>query len=202
MLQAQIAGMNILSVAVGLLVGGFASTIIILINGYLTEKKERKIRFLEKQLRKLYGPVFYFTSQSEKLFELNNRFQSAYTKEYVEQTWSQNPETQKYLKQEALDVLDIANKYITQVEEKNKQIEKALNENYSFIDPDDIETMLLFYEHHVRLTTERSESGRLKTPIRIQQQVGTISFLKPEVIDRIKMKSLSKKKELEKLVKR
>ena len=194
-------GISLLSIVISLLVGGFAGTLLTVLTGYFSERRERRMQFIDNQIIKLYGPLYYFTSQSEKLFELNKGFHSAYSKEYIEKKWSQERNTQKNLEKETSETLDIANKYIEQVEENNKQSKKALDENYSLIDPDDMEVFLLFYEHHVRLATEQDSNGRLKTPHRIYEQIGDISFLRPEVIGQVKNKFLSKKSELERLIK-
>jgi hypothetical protein len=200
MIQSDQNNISIISVGLSLLVGGFAGTVITQINGYFAERKDRKIRFLDEQLRKLYAPLFYFVSQSEKLFDLNKRFNSAYTKEYIEKQWSLAQSTQDHLEKVTNDTLEIANKYIKLVEENNKKIKKILDDNYSFIDPDDIELLLLFYENYVRLETEIDEKGVLKTPFRIYKDVGDISFLRPDIIEKIKDKFITKKSELERLV--
>ena len=193
---------SIVSLIVSFLGGGIVSALINWVRAERADKKERRIRFLDDQIRKLYGPLYYFVSQSEKLFELNKRFHDAYTKEYVEKKYSIEEYTRKILEEETKETLDIANKYIAIVENNNLRVKEILNNNYSLIDPDDIELFLLFYEDHIRLVSERDEEGRIKTPLRIYQQIGHIAFLRPEVIERVKKKFLNKKKELEDLLKK
>lgn len=190
----------IVSLIVSFLGGGVISALINWIRVWRAEKKERKIRFLDDQIRKLYGPLYYFVSQSEKLFELNSKFHNAYNEEYVAKKYSTDELTTKILGEETLETLDIANKYIAGVENNNLKIKQILDNNYSFIDPDDIELFSLFYEDFIRLVTERDSKGRIKTPLNIYKHVGDISFLRPEVIERIKEKFLNKKEELDNLL--
>lgn len=193
---------SIVSWIVSFLGGGIMSALINWIRTERAEKKERKTRFLDDQIRQLYGPLYYFISQSEKLFELNKRFHDAYNKEYVEKKYSTEEYTRKVLEKEAKETLDIANKYIAGVESNNLRIKEILDNKFSLIDPDDIELFLLFYEHYIRLVTERDNEGRIKIPFMIYNHIGDISFLPLEVIERVKEKFLNKKKELDNLLKK
>lgn len=190
-----------LSLIVSFFGGGIVSALINWVRAQRADKKERKIRSLDDQIRKLYGPLYYFVLQSEKLFELNKRFHDAYNKEYVEKKYSTAEYTRKVLEKETAETLDIANKYIAGVESNNLRIKEILDNNYPLIDPYDIEVFSLFSEHHVRLLTERDDEGRIKTPFMIYKHVGDISFLRPEFIERVKKKFLDKKKELDNLLK-
>ncbi len=193
---------SIVSLIVSFLGGGILGALINWVRAERAEKKEHKIRFLDDQIRRLYGPLYYFISQSEKLFELNKRFHDAYDKEYVKKKYSTKEHTMEVLQKETKETLDIANKYIATVESNNSRIKEILDNNYSLIDPDDIELFLLFYEHHIRLVTEKDNEGRIKTPFMIYEHLGPISFLRPEVIERVKEKFLDKKKELDDLLKK
>ena len=51
-------------------------TVVALINwarAERTAKKESKIQYLNEQIRNLYGRLFYYISQNDKLFELNKK---------------------------------------------------------------------------------------------------------------------------------
>ncbi len=193
---------NIASLIVSFLGGGILGALLNWVRAERAEKKERKIRFLDDQIRELYGPLYYFISQSEKLFELNKRFHDAYNEEYVKKKYSTAEYTRKILEKETKETLDLANKYIANVESNNLRIKEILDKNYSLIDPDDIELLLLFYEHHIRLVTERDSDGRIKTPFMIYRHIGDISFLPLEVVERVKGKFLNKKEELDNLLKK
>lgn len=194
--------MDPLVVIVSILGGVFGGTASTLINWWrteYTEKKERKIKFLDDQLRNLYGPLFNLTLQSEKLFELNKRFHNAGNEEFAEKEYSTEKSTQDTLQDELTKTMEIRNEYIAGVETNNLKIKEILDNNYYLIDPDDIEVFLLFYEHHTRLITETKDEGGLKTPFQIYMNVGEISIFPPEVIKRVKEKFLNKKKELDML---
>ena len=180
--------------------GGVSAAIINWLRAERSEKREREINFLDKQIRELYGPLYYFISQAEKLFELNKKFHDAYKKEYIDTEYSRDEDTRKILDEETSQTLGIANKYISYVQSNNNKIKEVLDKSYSFIDPEDIEIFLMFFEHHVRLNTELDEDGKLNTPLRIYKHIGDISFLRLEVIKRIKEKFFSKKEELRELI--
>lgn len=194
--------MDILTFIVSFFGGGITGALINWIHAEHSNERERKIKFLDNQIRGLYGPLYYFVSQSEKLFELNKRFHDAYNKEYVGQKWSTEEYTRRVLEKDTTETLKIANKYIETVERNNLKIKEILDSHYSLIDPDDIDVFLIFYEHHIRLITEKDGAGRITTPLNVYQHIGDISFLRPEVIKRAKEKFLKKKQELDRLVRR
>jgi hypothetical protein len=181
--------------------GGVTSALIAQIFSLKVARRDRKTKLLEEQIRELYAPLFYLVAQSEKLFELNDRFHNAFKIEFIDKQYADNELTQKRLKSWTDDTLGLANDYVKLIEENNKKISNLLDDKFSNIDPDDVEVFLLFFEHRVRFTTERDEAGVLKTPFQIYKHIGDISYLRPEFIDRVKSKFSSKKTELDKLLK-
>lgn len=166
---------------------------------YLSEKKERKISGIQAQIQNLYGPLQFFASQNESYFELNEKLHEAYQVEYVGKKRSQNEKTQKILDQESEKTLDIANTYIRMVTKNNESILEVLRNNYAYIDPEDVDVFREFMVDYTRLKTEVGDSGRLNTPFRIYKHIGSISFMRPEFINRIREKFNDKKKELKSL---
>jgi len=166
-----------------------------------SKKRDRKIDFLDKQIRDLYGPLYYFVSSSEKLLELNKRLHTAYEKEYVDTRYSLDGEVQKKINIEASATLEIGNNYIKGVEKNSKKIKEILDNCYSLIDPNDIEIFSLFHEHYTRFNVEIAGNRISTMPLKIYEDMGKISFLRPEFIDRIKKQFLDKKGKLEKFVK-
>ena len=193
--------MDTLTFLTSFLGGGILGALINWVGAERSKKKEREINFLDRQIRELYGPLYYFTAQAEKLFELNERLHDAYKKEYIDTTYSSDKGTTKILGEETSQTLGIANKYISYTQNNNDKIKEVLDRSYSLIDPEDIDIFLMFFEHYVRLNTELDEDGKLNTPPRIYKHIGDISFLRPEVIKRIKEKFFSKKSRVEKLLK-
>jgi len=169
--------------------------VVALINWFRIERisaKERKINFLDEQVRNLYGRLYYYISQNERLFEIYNRYHVAYN-EYFNRGW--NEQTEK----DAKLTLAVANKYIHEIYNNNQKIKNTLDTNSSLIDPVDVEYFLLFYEHYTRLNIEIDDEGKSVLPPPIANKLGMISILNPEVIDGVKQKFLEKKKQLDTL---
>lgn len=191
---------NTVSLIVSFMGGGLISALINWSRANSADKKDREIRLLDDQIRNLYGPLYFLVSQSEKLFQLNNRFHEAYNEEYCNQKWSQDKHTQEILKEETSMTIETANKYIRIVEKNNEKMKEILDSHYPLLDPEDIETMMVFFEHHTRINVEKDMNGKITTPFRIYKNMGDISFLRPEVINLIKTKFFHKKKRIEDLV--
>ena len=164
--------------------GGTLGALINWLRSDRADRKKRRIDFLNDQIRKLYGPVYFFTFQNKKLFELNKRFMDAIDNKIVVDT-----------------TIEIANDFIKPVLENNNKIYEIFNDNYSYIDPEDIDSFAIFYENHIRLNIEKDENGRIRTPMPVLHKVGNISFMRPEFIKNIETKFTKKKQELENLLK-
>jgi hypothetical protein len=188
-----------ISLVVSFLGGGIVSAAINWARADRADKKERKSNSLKDQLSGLYGPLYYFCSQSEKCFELNKKFHDAYREEFVNQKWSKNEITRERLDEQTSTTLNIANRYIQELNLNNTKIKEILDNNYSQIDPDDIDIFMLFVEHFLRYKKEIEDQGKLTTPISIYERIGDISFLRPEFIERVKLKFKQKKSALDNL---
>ena len=193
---------NTVSLIISFLGGGIISALINWVRANNADKKDREVRFLDDQIRKLYGPLYYLVSQSEILFQLSDDLHEAYDKEYVGKNWSMDQFTQKALEEETTTTMETANKYIRMVEKNNDKMKEVLDNNFPLLDPDDIDIIMVFFKHHIRLNIERDTDGKTTTPHRIYNQLEGISFLRPEVIKRIKTKFYNKKQKLENLLKR
>lgn len=193
--------MDPLTLIVSFLGGGILGALINWARAERSEKKDRQINFLDRQIRELYGPLYYFVTQAEKLFDLNDRLHKALEKAHKSDVpFSRDEGTQRILAEETDTTLSIANAYISYVESNNAKIKDVLDKNYPLIDPEDIEILLLFFEHYIRISTERDDMGKLKTPLTVYEDMGDISFLRPEFINRVKEKFFNKKKALKKLL--
>lgn len=191
---------EIIRLILSFLGGGLVAGLLDWFRVHHSEKKARKISNLQAQIQNLYGPLQFFTSQNESYFELNDKFHKAYQAEYVGQNWSQDAETQKAVGQEATQTLDIANIYIEMVTKNNESILEILRNNYAYIDPEDVEVFRQLVVDYTRLKTEVGKSGRLTTPLRIYEHIGSISFMRPEFIKKVKEKFNAKKRELDSLI--
>ena len=195
------ASEEVIRLIISFLGGGTVAGILSWIRVTRSEKRSRQIEFLSHQLRSLYGPLFFFVSQNDDMFKLNSTFQNAYRAEYVDQQWSLEPHTQETLREQTARTLDIANKYIAAVKHNNKKIIEILVNHYAYIDPDDVEVFQHFLVDHTRMNTEIDNNGTLQTPFMIYKRVGDISFMRPELIQRVQMKFYTKKRKLDDLQK-
>ncbi len=190
---------QVLSALVG---GGFFAGVIVsvinVINYNRSERRQRRADFLLNQLHSLYGPVYFFTSQNESFFLLNDKFVEAYRKHYEDPKWSGDEPTQKAVEKEATQTISIENAYINRVEENNNKIVEVLERNFSLIDPEDVEMFGRFIVDHTRRKTEWDEK-HLKTPPRIYREVGSVSVMREEFIDKVREKFLAKRRELDAL---
>ena len=85
------------------------------------------------------------------------------------------------------------------VTKNNESILEILRNNYAYIDPEDVDVFRQIVVDYIRLKTEVDESGRLNTPLRIYEHIGSISFMQPEFIKRVKEKFNAKKTKLDSL---
>jgi hypothetical protein len=152
-------------------------------------REQKRIDFLGKQLKDLYGPLFNFISQAEKLIELNDKIHKACDVE--------NPDGDNMPHQDIIGSIGIANEYINYISKNNEGIQKILSNNYSLIDPDDIEIFQEFFEHYIRMHVEIDKDGKLTTPMSIYERLGSISFLPIKFMERIKDKFNSKKNNMD-----
>jgi hypothetical protein len=181
--------------------GGLVAAILNWVRVSQSERSARRLEFIRMQLQDLYGPLQFFTSSNARFFELNRKFHNAYKLEYIEKTWSQQYNTQERVKEEANQTIDIANQYIERVVQNNERILEILINNYSLIEPSDTEIFAQFIIDYTRYKTEIDKAGRLETPFRIYEQLGDISFMRPEFIEAVDRQFKEKKAKLEKLLK-
>jgi len=192
---------QIIQLILSFLGGGVVVAVLDWVRTTQSERKARRIEHVRSQLQSLYGPLQFFTSQNARLFELNDNFQKAYTKEYVEKKWSQAESTQKRVSQWASETLQIANQYIELVLKNNVSILGILENHYALIEPADVEIFSRFVVDHTRMKIEIGEAGQLKTPFEIYEHLGEISFMRPEFIGAVEKRFKEKQIELGKLLK-
>lgn len=188
---------NVLSLIVSFVGGGIVAAIISAIRAQFAEKKQRRIKYLEEQLNNLYGPLYFLTSQGEKMFSIVRKYESAYKAEFIDKKYSQDELTHQRLIEECDQTIAIQNEYVKHVERNNRKIKDLLENKFSYIDQDDTVIFIdYFYEHFARLNIERDH----KVPSIIHQYIGDISFLHPKFIERVKEKFCIKRNELENLL--
>ena len=165
--------------------GGTVVGIIEWIRQISAAKELRKFDYLNKQLINLYGPLYFFTSQNEILFKLNEKLGEAHKIEYEDVKWSNDKDTMEGITKESTITNELRNSYMSVAVENNDKILDLLKNNYQFIDTSDVIIFQEFITDYVRFKKEINEDGNIKTPLRIYIRIGSISFMKPEFINRV-----------------
>ena len=180
--------------------GGFAVAVGNWVHSTIATHKQREIDYLKDQLQSLYGPLFFFTQQNEKLFALCGQFMGAYTTEFVSKDWSQDESTQASVRKDADTTIGISNQYIRRVIANNERIMEILEKGWHLVEADDVEELAQFQVDFTRFKTE--VDGTLKTPYAIYKAVGDISYMRPAMIERVKQNVQAKEARLRKLMRR
>jgi hypothetical protein len=179
--------------------GGVLVAIFNWITRSASERVERRHEYLKRQLENLYSPLYFLTSSNDGLFDLYNKYMKKYDEEYSGKRWSQEEHTQKALKEEVNDFFKIANDYMRIVKENNNKLVQVLNDNYMYIDPDDIEHFKKFIIDYYRMKNEMDRPDDIKLPSRIVLKFEKISYMRPAFISRVREKFNRKSLELKSL---
>jgi|SRR3989338_7222127 len=192
--------MELTPIIAALIAGGGGGALISAIQNFFFEKRRLKKQFIEEQLRKLYGPVYYKVLVNEKLFEIarshNKATDTAYFSE--EKNWSRDQSTQEHLTKISKDSIEIQNSYIDEVKANNEEIKLILDANYSYVDPEDTEHFVKFLQDYHRLHKEYQ--GKLRTDLHVyfelEKTIGEISWMDVKFANCIKEKFRSKQETL------
>ena len=163
-----------------------------------SEKVKRHSDYTHEQLSKLYGPLFFLTTQNQELLNLSNKILGAYDKHFSGNKWSDDPETRESLKDESLSTIELSNEYVRQVVTNNEKIVDLLQNSFAYIDEDDIEIIQNFIVDTIRMNKEVREEWLKKIPFEVYQSLGNISYSRPEFLNRIQEKFLEKQAILKK----
>ena len=161
-------------------------------------KEKRHSEYIHEQLIKLYGPLFFMTTQNQELLNFCNKILGAH-KEYFEgNKWSDDPDTRKTLKDESLSTIELSNEYARQVVVNNEKIVNLLQASFAYIDVDDIEVIQTFIVDTIRMNKEFREERLKDIPFEVYQSLGIVSYSRPDFLNRIKDKFLEKQSVLKK----
>jgi len=188
--------METLQLIIAFLGGGVLVGIFEWIRTRISEKEARKYNFLNDQIRNLYGPLYFLTSQNEGLFKLYNKYHEAYNKEYIEVEWSRDQDTQKNLKEKMDVFFKISNSYMDIVKENNDKLIEIMADNYTYIDPEDIEPFQQFVVDYNRMKNEIDRPDGLHLDLSITLHIGEISFMRPKFIKMMEERYKFKYKQL------
>ena len=177
-----------LEIIITFLGGGIIGAGIQYVSVARTAREKRHSDYVYRQLHNLYGPLYFLSSQNERLFDLSNSIMSSYAEHFSGNNWSKDENTQKKLKTESAATIELSNEYIYQVKGNNKQIVEILRDNYDLINVEDIEIMQEFVVDSIRMNKEIDEERLKDIPLEIYKNVGDISYSRPEFISRIKQR--------------
>ena len=160
--------------------------------------RQGELQIIQNQLSALYGPLYYFTCLNKALFDLYKDYHKAYDKEFKDTNIA--PESMESFKKEATALLDEANSYInTEVMQNNAKIIKLLEKNWHLIDLDDVDIFSRFQIDMARM--KRSEGQSVRTTISLKEHLGNVSFMRPNMIERVEAKWRLKRTRVEQLTK-
>lgn len=174
--------------------GGFAVAVLNWVQSTIASYKQREVEYLKSQLQSLYGPLFFFTQQNEKLFALCGQFNDAYNSVFASKNWSQDEHTKSIVQKDANTTIEISNQYVNRVVLNNERVMEILEKGWHLIDADDIDEMAQFQVDFTRFKTE--VEGAIKPPYAIYKAVGDVSYMRPSMIEHVKQKVQVKKARL------
>ena len=177
--------------------GGLIAGLLNWFRSITAERVNRRVDFLTEQLQSLYGPLYFFATQNERIGELGSAMSEAYEVEYCEPKWSNDEATRKSLKEETTKAIDIRNRYTEVTIENNDRMVDILVNNYSLIEPEDADLFQQFVIDVLRNRIETDDDQKLETPLRIYEHVGGIAFYRARFVDRIKERFAEKTSELD-----
>lgn len=171
--------------------GGLGAGIVVAVLEYFLQfRRERWVRkkeFLEHQLQ-LYGPAYCLVAQNRDAFDRSRKINKAGTEEYSGKANVSGEDIKK--------MIEVSNEHITQtVRENNEKFFDLLNKNLHFLDPDDVTLVIQFFRDYRYLQVESSEDKGTELPLGVALRLERISFMRPELIDRIERKFHKKQTE-------
>lgn len=159
------------------------------------QRREREIAFLRDQLQQLYGPLHYFVSQNSGLLDFLRDMDKAYEEEFSAKYPAEENASKK--------TIEVMNDYASLVRQNNAPIMQILRENWSLIDPEDVETFSHFQVTVMRQETEYSPERVLRLPGGMADRLGGgIPYLDPGFKQQVENKFHAKRRRLEQLLKR
>lgn len=162
--------------------GGIIGAGIHYVSVFRSARDKRKSDYVHEQLKNLYGPLYFLSSQNARLIALSNTILSTHAEHFSGQKWSEDKSTQDSLSKQSMSTIELSNEYIYQVKENNKQIVEILRDNYALIKSEDIAIMQDFVVDAIRMNKEIDEERLKKIPLEIFEKVGAISYSRPEFL--------------------
>jgi hypothetical protein len=162
--------------------GGLIGAVVNWISSSRAARRAREADFIRDQLRLLYGPLFFFTSQNDELFKLAGNVQDVRRAIFEDKNWSTDEHTQAALGQQHMATIEMANAYVERVVKNNERIMDILENNWHVVDSGDIEVLSRFRVDYTRYLVEVMGPGKKDVPLSVVRQLGPIPFIRPDFI--------------------
>jgi hypothetical protein len=189
---------EIIRYAMSFLGGGVVVAVGNWVHASISARRQREVVHLTTQLENLYGPLAYFAQQNQQLFNLCKKLDAAYKSEFIDKSWSDDAHTHAAVKADAEATIELSNAYIEQVTKNNERVMEVLEKAWHLVDVEDVNDFAQFQVDFTRFRIE--VKGSRKTPFAIYQAVGSISYMRQSMIDRIGAQVLTKSARLRKLL--
>lgn len=190
--------MRMIELTISFVSGGLVVALIEWYRAYRTSTYERRLQIIRDQLEKLYGPIFFFTSQNQECFAVSKKLHAALNSKKAS-IINKDGNCQSLLTiDEVKQTIDLSNEYIRLVTRNNDQIVDILKQSWSLVDAEDIDLFRKMIVDYTRLKVEVGVDGKMKTPFLVYPQVGDISFMRPEFMVRIEARVREKQDAIKK----
>jgi hypothetical protein len=166
--------LTIAQLVISFIGGGLVSAIGNWLHANRSARREREMSLLQDQLRMLYGPLSFFTSQNEQLFKLSGRVQAGFD-EFFTGRWSNEESVQHSLVQSGEATTALSNAYIECVVENNARVMALLENNWHLADLPDLDVFSRFQVDYTRYLHEVKQQGRKNVPLNIVMKLGPIA---------------------------
>jgi hypothetical protein len=179
---------TLLSFFLSFLGGGLVAATLNWIRVARSESRALRANRVRQQLDKLYGPLFFVTSQANKILEISRRHSEGFRIEYIE--------SKSGASDEVMAAIDVDNEYAKELHNLAKEASVIMRGAYSYIDPEDVGVFQDVVIDALRLTIEREDCGKMKTPLEIYEHVGEMHFFRESFIMLIEQRFIEMRKEL------
>ncbi len=146
---------------------------------------ERRLQMARDQLGKLYGPIYFFTSQNQECFRISDRLHKALDSDKTHTVDNSGNRHSLLTSDEDTCTIQLSNEYVHIVEANNDQIVEVLRQNWMFVEAEDIALFRQMIVDHTRLKVEIGAEGKMKTPLPVYPELGSIPFMRAEFTQRI-----------------
>ncbi len=160
------------------------------------QRRQAELDRLQQQLDRLYGPLYFFTSQNEQLFKLYDDIHNAYST-YFNRPWSTEDATQEALKEQGKATIDLGNEYVARVVENNHHVMGILRDNWHLVDADDVKIFSQFQVDYTRFQKEVEEEHARQVPWGVMRALDNVSYMRPAFIDGVEAAVTAKRERID-----